>query len=199
MVFCSGPAGTGKTHIAVVSGVLALVHQQVDRIVIARPLVQAGEDTGFLPGDIKAKADPYMRPIYDEMKIYMDNTTLVRMQNDNTIEVLPFAYMRGRTFRKTFIIADECQNASFAQLKMLTTRVGTDSVMVLTGDSSQSDLPPTLQGGFQDVQRKLSHINFVQCITLTKNDIVRDPLVEQIIEALEENNVKEASQESPSS
>ena len=156
VTFCVGPAGTGKTHIATAMAIYGLLHGDYKRIILTRPLVQAGEDTGFLPGDVRKKLHPYMLPIYDEIERYVSHQDLQRLMNENTIEVIPFAFMRGRNFHDSFIIADECQNASDKQIKMLLTRIGNDSKMVLTGDHSQSDLPTHEQGGIAKYIRVVS-------------------------------------------
>jgi len=191
ITFCVGPAGTGKTHIAVASAIIRLAKKQCDRIIITRPFVQAGENTGFLPGDIQQKSDPYMRPIYDELNVYCSLADIQRMLNGNQIEVLPFAYMRGRSLHNSFIIADECQNATFEQITMLLTRIGNNSTMVLTGDISQTDLEAHRSGGLEKYMRILNGVGEVGLVELTNEDIIRSPLVEVIVKAVEDYNVKE--------
>jgi len=185
ITFCQGPAGAGKTHIAVALALMGLFKGHWNRIIITRPLVQSGEDTGFLPGDIKKKLDPYVRPIYDEMRVYLNHSSLATFLNSEVIEIVPFAYMRGRNFNDAFIIADECQNALFKQLEMMLTRIGNDSKMVLTGDSSQSDLPEREQGGLHKWMKIIEHSNVdsIGIIHLEEQDIVRSSIVEKILSA----------------
>lgn len=190
IIFCIGPAGTGKTHIATALAIIGVLKKQYDKIIITRPLVQAGEDTGYLPGDINKKLAPYLRPIYDEMKLYINYSDIYRMLNADKIEVVPFAYMRGRNFHKAFIIADECQNATREQLTILLTRIGEDSKMVLTGDTTQSDLGRNKQGGFAQYLAILEELEGVGVVRLDKIDIVRNPVVERIIAAMEEYYAK---------
>lgn len=185
IVFCVGPAGTGKTCIATSMAIYGLLNEDYKRIILTRPLIQAGENTGFLPGDINAKLHPYMLPIYDEIKQYVSHSELKRLISLNTIEVVPFAYMRGRNFHDSFIISDEMQNATASQIKMLLTRIGQNSKMVLTGDYSQSDLPKHNQGGLLKYKEVLSRVNKVDVIELTTSDIVRDPIVAEILLAME--------------
>lgn len=182
-----GPAGTGKTHIATAMAIIALLKGDVKRVIITRPLVQSGEDTGFLPGDIKKKLDPYMRPIYDELYEYISYSELQELFNSDKIEICPFAYMRGRNFHNTFIVADECQNASYEQLRMLVTRIGRNSTMVLTGDSKQSDLPVNKRGGFETFMKIMEAVPNVGIVHLEKGDIVREQVVEDMIKAIEEH------------
>lgn len=186
VTFVHGPAGTGKTHIATALGVIGLIKGDYSRLIITRPLVQSGEDTGFLPGDIKKKLDPYMRPIYDELHQYVSYTELQTLFNSEKIEICPFAYMRGRNFHNCFIIADECQNASYSQIKMLLTRIGKESKMVLTGDSMQSDLPNHKRGGFEEYTRIMGNVPNVGVFSLDRSDIVREQVVEDMIKAMEE-------------
>lgn len=181
-----GPAGTGKTHIATSMAIIALLKNEVKRIIITRPLVQSGEDTGFLPGDIKKKLDPYMRPLYDELYQYVSYSELQELFNSDMIEICPFAYMRGRNFHNTYIVADECQNASYSQLRMLVTRIGRNSTMVLTGDSQQSDLPSNKQGAFETYMKIMGNVPNVGVVHLEKDDIVREEVVEDMIKAIED-------------
>ncbi len=183
-----GPAGTGKTHIATAMAIISLLKGDVKRVIITRPLVQSGEDTGYLPGDIKKKLDPYMRPIYDELYEYISYSELQELFNADKIEICPFAYMRGRNFHNTFVVADECQNASFEQIKMLATRTGRNSKVVLTGDSKQSDLPSLKQGGFELYTKimETGAVPNVGIVRLERGDIVREQVVEDMIKAIED-------------
>jgi phosphate starvation-inducible PhoH-like protein len=190
ITFCVGPAGTGKTHIATALAVVGILKEKFDRIIITRPLVQAGEDTGYLPGDINEKLKPFLRPIYDEMKLYISYSDIQGMLNSMKIEVVPFAYMRGRNFKQSFIIADECQNATDTQLKMLLTRLGEGSKMVLTGDTSQSDLAHNQRGGFEHYLELFEELEGVGVVRLDKSDIVRHPVVARIIEAMEKYHAR---------
>jgi len=192
LVFCSGPAGTGKTHIAVASAVLALSRKKVEKIIIARPMVCAEEEMGYLPGEILSvrggsiggKASPFLRPIFDEMRVYLSHTDLRACLQNESIEVVTFAHMRGRTFKNAFIVADECQNATHSQLLMILTRIGENSKMVLTGDASQSDLPHRQRGAFKHFMDKLVNVEDITVSTLQHIDSVRDKLVERIIQRL---------------
>ena len=171
-----GPAGTGKTYLAVAKAVEALSAGRVARIVITRPVVEAGESLGFLPGDINDKMDPWMRPIYDALSDRLGAKQVRQMVSDGTIEVAPLAYMRGRTISRSFLVVDEAQNMTFMQIKMLLTRLGWHSTMVITGDPEQSDLLPGVSGLTDAVQR-LDSLDGVAIVRLTANDIVRHPLV----------------------
>tara|TARA_R100000315_G_C5234294_1_gene145564 strand:- start:1738 stop:2433 length:696 start_codon:yes stop_codon:yes gene_type:complete len=185
VVICSGPAGTGKTHIATSMAIMGLVKEQYEKVIITRPLVQAGEDTGFLPGNIREKMSPYLRPIFDELLCYVSNSDIITMMNSGQIEICPLAYMRGRNFHHCFIVADECQNASEKQLMMLLTRIGKGSKIVMTGDASQSDLNYRNQGGFKTCIDGLSGVDGVEIVNLGNEDIVREPIVERIVTAME--------------
>ena len=181
VVICSGPAGTGKTHIAI----MGLVREEYEKVIITRPMVQAGEDTGYLPGNIREKTAPYLRPIFDELLCYVSNSDIITMMNSGQIEICPLAYMRGRNFHHCFIVADECQNASEKQLMMLLTRIGKGSKIVMTGDASQSDLNYRSQGGLNTCIDGLQNIDGVGIVKLTTQDIVREPIVERIVTAME--------------
>lgn len=185
VVICSGPAGTGKTHIATSMAIMGLIRGQYEKVIITRPLVQAGEDTGFLPGSIREKMSPYLRPIFDELLCYVSNSDVITMMNSGQIEICPLAYMRGRNFHHCFIVADECQNASEKQLMMLLTRIGKGSKMVMTGDASQSDLNHRSQGGFNECMSGLEGVDGIGTIQLNTQDIVREPIVERIVTAME--------------
>jgi phosphate starvation-inducible PhoH-like protein len=149
MVFCAGRAGTGKTCVAVASGILAVAKGHYEKLVITRPMVQAGEDTGALPGGISEKLRPYLEPIYDELHEFISYADIQRMIVANKIQIVPFAYMRGRTLKEAYIVADECQNCTYDQIKMVCTRIGEGSKLILTGDTKQSDLDKHKQGGFE--------------------------------------------------
>ena len=185
VVICSGPAGTGKTHIATSMAIMGLVKDEYEKVIITRPMVQAGEDTGYLPGNIREKAAPYLRPIFDELLCYISNSDIITLMNSGKIEICPLAYMRGRNFHHCFIVADECQNASEKQLMMLLTRIGKGSKIVLTGDESQSDLNHRNQGGLNVWIRGLENVDGIGILKLTTQDIVREPIVERIVTAME--------------
>ena len=185
VVICSGPAGTGKTHIATSMAIMGLVREEYEKVIITRPMVQAGEDTGYLPGNIREKTAPYLRPIFDELLCYVSNSDIITMMNSGQIEICPLAYMRGRNFHHCFIVADECQNASEKQLMMLLTRIGKGSKIVMTGDASQSDLNYRSQGGLNTCIDGLQNIDGVGIVKLTTQDIVREPIVERIVTAME--------------
>ena len=191
LIICVGPAGSGKSHIAVAKAIHGLYNNQYDKIVITRPLVQAGEDTGFLPGDINNKLKPYLQPIYDEMCHYISFTDIKRWLNEEIIEIIPLAYMRGRNFHHSFVIADECQNASEKQLFMLVTRYCIGSKFVLTGDYTQSDIPNHKCGGLKSLASYITEVPNSEVIKLTESDIVRDQLVEDIVQARKEFHAKE--------
>ncbi|MEM7357502.1 MAG: PhoH family protein [Pseudomonadota bacterium] len=187
VVFGIGPAGTGKTYIAVAKAVDALVNDEVSRIVLVRPVVEAGEHLGFLPGDISQKIDPYLRPLYDALYELLGFERVSALIEKNSIELAPLAYMRGRTLSNAFIIMDEAQNTTVAQMKMLLTRTGFGSKVVITGDLSQVDLP---KGTYSGLKHALSILDGVRGIKVTKfsgKDIVRHPLVQRIVEAYEKN------------
>jgi phosphate starvation-inducible PhoH-like protein len=171
-----GPAGTGKTYLAVAKAVDALGNGRVARIVITRPVVEAGESLGFLPGDIAEKMDPWMRPIYDALSDRLGARTLRQMLKDGTVEIAPLAYMRGRTISRSFLVVDEAQNMTFMQIKMLLTRLGWHSSMVVTGDPDQTDLLPQMSGLAEAAQR-LEALDGVAVVRMTAQDIVRHPLV----------------------
>ena len=171
-----GPAGTGKTYLAVTKAVEALNAGQVTRIVITRPVVEAGESLGFLPGDINEKMDPWMRPIYDALSDRLGAKQVRQMTKDGTVEIAPLAYMRGRTISRSFVIVDEAQNMTFQQLKMLLTRLGWHSTMVVTGDPDQTDLLPGMSG-LEEACRRLEPLEDIAIVRLTTQDIVRHPLV----------------------
>ncbi|MGQ9503505.1 MAG: PhoH family protein [Thermogutta sp.] len=185
IVFCIGPAGTGKTYLAVASAVAALREQRIRKIVLVRPAVEAGESLGFLPGDLQAKISPYLRPLMDALREMIDHDTLRRYADEDRIEVLPLAYMRGRTLNEAFMILDEAQNTTVAQMKMFLTRMGHQSKIVVSGDTTQIDLPPQTRSGLIDAWGRLRQIRGIAQIELTTADIVRHPLVQAIVDAYE--------------
>lgn len=187
IVFAIGPAGTGKTYTAVAMAVQALKNKQVKKIIITRPAVEAGENLGFLPGDLKEKIDPYLRPIYDALEDMIHSEKLKGYIEKNTIEIAPLAYMRGRTLNNAFILLDEAQNTTPMQLKMFLTRMGPSSKMIITGDKTQVDLPKKQKSGLVDAEEKLAKIKGIEFIQLDGSDVVRHPLVRQILKAYEEN------------
>ncbi len=185
LVFGIGPAGTGKTYLAMAMAVSALKNGQVSRIILTRPAVEAGERLGFLPGDIAAKVDPYLRPLYDALYDMMPPDSLDNYIERNIIEVAPIAFMRGRTLNNSFVVLDEAQNATIEQMKMFLTRLGFDSKAVVTGDITQTDLPTHKISGLADAQEVLDGIKGIHFIYFTKVDVVRHELVQRIIEAYE--------------
>jgi phosphate starvation-inducible PhoH-like protein len=182
-----GPAGTGKTYLAVAAAVDALVRKRVRRIVLARPAVEAGESLGFLPGDMQAKVDPYLRPLYDALEDMMPSERMQRALETRVIEIAPLAYMRGRTLGDAFVILDEAQNATNAQMKMFLTRLGANSKTVITGDKTQIDLPRRDESGLLQIERILTGIDGIAVHYLTDVDVVRHRLVREIIRAYEED------------
>ncbi|KFM99629.1 PhoH family protein [Bacillus clarus] len=183
IVFGIGPAGTGKTYLAVVMAVRALKQGYVKKIILTRPAVEAGESLGFLPGDLKEKVDPYLRPLYDALHDILGQEYTQRMMERGTIEIAPLAYMRGRTLDDSFVILDEAQNTTGAQIKMFLTRLGFSSKMVVTGDPSQVDLPKGVKSGLSIAANVLSGVSGLSFVTLEQTDVVRHPLVQRIIEA----------------
>ncbi len=185
LVFCVGPAGTGKTYLAVAMAVSALRQERIRKIVLVRPAVEAGESLGFLPGDLQAKINPYLRPLLDALREMMDYEQVKRLTDGDIIEMIPLAYMRGRTLNDAFIILDEAQNTTVAQMKMFLTRMGQNSKIVVSGDTTQVDLPPHTRSGLIDALARLRGIEGFCEIHLQKSDIVRHRLVQQIVEAYE--------------
>ncbi len=183
IVFGIGPAGTGKTYLAVASAVAALKRKEVNRIILTRPAVEAGENLGFLPGDIQDKVDPYLRPLYDALRDMVPADQLARLMQVGTFEIAPLAFMRGRTLNNALVILDEAQNTSIAQMKMFLTRLGANSRAVITGDVTQVDLPAVVESGLIHVHRILQHIEAIKFISFTEQDVVRHPLVQEIINA----------------
>ena len=182
-----GPAGTGKTYLAVAAAVDALSRKRVRRIVLARPAVEAGESLGFLPGDLQAKVDPYLRPLYDALEDMMPHERVQKALETRTIEIAPLAYMRGRTLADAFVILDEAQNATNAQMKMFLTRLGVNSKTVITGDKTQIDLPKREDSGLVQIERILPGIDGIGFHYLTDSDVVRHRLVREIIKAYAED------------
>jgi phosphate starvation-inducible PhoH-like protein len=185
LTFCIGPAGTGKTYLAVAAAASLLKRGQARRIVLARPAVEAGERLGFLPGDLQAKVNPYLRPLFDALHDMMDFEQVKRFMTNDVIEVIPLAFMRGRTLNESVIILDEAQNTTAAQMLMFLTRLGHESKMIVTGDTSQVDLPEGTRSGLVDATEKLRGIKGIATITLERGDIVRHRLVQNIVDAYE--------------
>ncbi len=185
MIFAIGPAGTGKTYTAVALAVRALKNKEVRRIVLTRPAVEAGENLGFLPGDLKDKLDPYLQPLYDALRDMIPTQKLVSYLEDGTIEIAPLAFMRGRTLENAFAILDEAQNCTEGQLKMFVTRMGRSSKFVITGDITQIDLPRNQNSGLVQATKILKHVKGIDFITLDIRDVVRHKLVTRIINAYE--------------
>ena len=183
VVFSIGPAGTGKTFLAVSHAVSMFIKGLVDKIIISRPAVEAGEKLGFLPGDLKEKIDPYLRPIYDALDEVLPKEKVIKLIESQKIEIAPIAYLRGRTLNNAYIILDEAQNTSPVQMKMFLTRLGENSKMVITGDLTQIDLPLKNNSGLKDAANILKNLNDVSFVYLTDKDVVRHPIVQKIIKA----------------
>lgn len=187
ILFTIGPAGTGKTYTSVALAVKALKEQKVKKIILARPAVEAGETLGFLPGDLREKIDPYLRPLYDALEDMIEYDRLELLLAKNTIEIAPLAYMRGRTLNNAFVILDEAQNATNMQMKMFLTRIGFNSRAIITGDVTQTDLPQRQHSGLISIQRILKDIEGISFVYLDESDVVRHRLVREIIEAYEKH------------
>ncbi len=188
LTFCSGPAGTGKTYLAVAAAANMLKHARAKRIVLARPAVEAGERLGFLPGDLQAKVNPYLRPLFDSLHDMMEFEQVKRFMINDVIEVIPLAFMRGRTLNDSVIILDDAQNTTSSQMLMFLTRLGHNSKMIITGDTSQVDLPKDVESGMIDAMRKLKGIKGIAVVELERADIVRHRLVQNIVNAYERQN-----------
>lgn len=185
LVFGVGPAGTGKTYLAVAQAVADLKNNKVKKLILTRPVVEAGENLGFLPGDLKEKVDPYLVPLYDALYEMLGAQTTLSLMEKGVIEIAPLAYMRGRTLENAFVILDEAQNTTKVQMKMFLTRLGFASKMVITGDPSQSDLPRGIPSGLNQALKLLDHLDDIKIITFDKLDVVRHPLVQRILERYE--------------
>ena len=196
LAFGIGPAGTGKTYLAVAVGVNMFIEGRVDKIILSRPAVEAGEKLGFLPGAMEDKVDPYMQPLYDALNDFLPGKQLAKLREEKVIEIAPLAFMRGRTLANAFVVLDEAQNATTMQMKMFLTRLGEGSRMVITGDRSQVDLPRGVTSGLRDAERLLKGIDKIGFNYFTAKDVVRHPLVAAIIEAYEADEEAAASNSS---
>jgi phosphate starvation-inducible PhoH-like protein len=185
IVFSIGPAGTGKTYLAVAMAVSALKKKRVSRVILVRPAVEAGESLGFLPGDIRAKVDPYLRPVYDALHDMLSSEKIRKLMEVGVIEIVPLAFMRGRTLNNSFVILDEAQNTTVAQMKMFLTRLGENSKAVVTGDVTQIDLDDKKASGLVQIQKILQGVKDIEFVYLTEKDVVRHRLVQEIIKAYE--------------
>ena len=193
IVFGLGPAGTGKTYLAMAMAITAFKNQEVERIILTRPAIEAGEKLGFLPGDLQSKVDPYLRPLYDALYQIMGGETFARNMERGLIEVAPLAYMRGRTLDNAYIILDEAQNTTPAQMKMFLTRIGFGSNVVVTGDATQKDLSPGAASGLDVAIKVLRGIEGISLCNMSSRDVVRHPLVQKIVKAYEVYEAKESS------
>lgn len=191
ITFGIGPAGTGKTYLAVVMAIAALKHGDVEKIILTRPAVEAGESLGFLPGDLKEKVDPYLRPIYDALHSILGREHTARLMERGVIEIAPLAYMRGRTLDSAFVILDEAQNTTTAQMKMFLTRLGFGSKMIVNGDISQIDLPKHASSGLVQARKILADVEKIRFVMFDSKDVVRHPVVARIIDAYEEYRNKQ--------
>lgn len=187
VVFCEGPAGTGKTYLAIAMAVIALKNRLVEKIILTRPAVEAGESLGFLPGDLQEKVDPYLRPLFDALQEFLGEDKYEKLVDRGAIEVAPLAFMRGRTLKNSFVILDEAQNCTVAQMKMFLTRLGENSKIVVTGDATQTDLPDKQVSGLKNAITLLSGIEEIGVIHFTDKDVVRHHLVQRIIDAYEKD------------
>ena len=188
IIFAIGPAGTGKTYTAVAIAVMALKNREVRKVILTRPAVEAGENLGFLPGDLKEKIDPYLRPLYDALEDMIPGDKLKSMVESRTVEIAPLAFMRGRTLDNCYVILDEAQNSTELQLKMFLTRMGPNAKLIITGDLTQIDLPKKQQSGLYRALKILKNIEGISIIELDTNDVVRHRLVKEIINAYEKAN-----------
>lgn len=196
MVFGIGPAGTGKTYLAMAMAIQAFKNNEVTKIILTRPAIEAGENLGFLPGDLQSKIDPYLRPLYDALYQIMGAESFIKNSEKGLIEVAPLAYMRGRTLDNAFIILDEAQNTTPAQMKMFLTRIGFGSKVVITGDLSQKDLPYSTVSGLEQASKVLEPVNEIGFCYLTNKDVVRHPLVQKIVHAYEKYEAREQYKQS---
>ena len=196
MVFGIGPAGTGKTYLAMAMAIQAFKNDEVSKIILTRPAIEAGENLGFLPGDLQSKIDPYLRTLYDALYQIMGADSFIKNSEKGLIEVAPLAYMRGRTLDNAFIILDEAQNTTPAQMKMFLTRIGFGSKVVITGDLSQKDLPFQTQSGLEQASKVLEQVEDIGFSYLTNKDVVRHPLVQKIVHAYEKYEARENYKES---
>lgn len=196
MVFGVGPAGTGKTYLAMAMAIQAFKQDEVGKIILTRPAIEAGENLGFLPGDLQSKIDPYLRPLYDALYQIMGADSFIKNSEKGLIEVAPLAYMRGRTLDNAFIILDEAQNTTPAQMKMFLTRIGFGSKVVITGDLSQKDLPFAAISGLEQSLKVLKDVEEIGVSYLTNKDVVRHPLVQKIVHAYEKYEAREQYRES---
>ena len=192
IVFGVGPAGTGKTYLAMAMAISAFKNDEVSRIILTRPAIEAGEKLGFLPGDLQSKVDPYLRPLYDALYQIMGADSFLKNMEKGLIEVAPLAYMRGRTLDNAFIILDEAQNTTPAQMKMFLTRIGFGSKVVVTGDATQKDLPKEQKSGLEVAERVLKKVDEIAFCKLTSKDVVRHPLVQKIVKAYEDYESKQS-------
>ena len=193
IVFCVGPAGTGKTYLAMAMAITAFKNEEVGRIILTRPAIEAGEKLGFLPGDLQSKVDPYLRPLYDALYQIMGAESFQKNMEKGLIEVAPLAYMRGRTLDNAFIILDEAQNTTPAQMKMFLTRIGFGSKAVITGDATQKDLAPGSKSGLDVALRVLKNVEEIGICKLTSKDVVRHPLVQKIVQAYDDYESRQSS------
>ena len=191
VVFGLGPAGTGKTYLAMAMAITAFKNNEVNRIILTRPAIEAGEKLGFLPGDLQSKVDPYLRPLYDALYEIMGADSFLKNMEKGLIEVAPLAYMRGRTLDNAYIVLDEAQNTTPAQMKMFLTRIGFGSKVVITGDATQKDLARDVKSGLEVAARVLQRVDGISFCNLTSKDVVRHPLVQKIVKAYEEFESKE--------
>lgn len=196
IVFGIGPAGTGKTYLAMAMAITALKNNEVNKIILTRPAIEAGENLGFLPGDLQSKVDPYLRPLYDALYQIMGAESFISNSEKGIIEVAPLAYMRGRTLDNAFIILDEAQNTTSAQMKMFLTRIGFGSKVIVTGDRTQKDLPRDQVSGLDVAMKVLKDVEDISFVFLDNNDVVRHPLVQKIVKAYEEYDMKMSNRNS---
>jgi len=191
ITFCLGPAGTGKTYLAVYAAVKQFTDGNVDKIVLCRPAVQSGEDLGFLPGDLREKVDPYLRPLHDAFEFFFGKKDAKLYLQEGNVEIAPLAYMRGRTFNNSFVILDEAQNSTIGQMKMFLTRMGQGSKMVINGDVTQIDLPYG-NSGLRDADRLFSNVEGIGWVRMNRHDVVRHPLVQKVVDVYERDEERKS-------